>query len=65
MKIAQNGEGDTAVKTQVVKSYIELVLIASLKSMKIAGRDSEVQTEAECKACHCSIQKTGRWLDHL
>lgn len=37
MKIAQNGERDTAVKTQVVKRYIELVLIvtdASLESMK-------------------------------
>jgi len=47
VKIAQNGEGDTAVKTQVVKRYIELVLVASLKSMKFAGRDSEVQMEAE------------------
>jgi len=37
VRIAQNGERDTAVKTQVVKIYIELVLIvtdASLESMK-------------------------------
>lgn len=37
MKIARNGERDTAVMTQEVKRYIELVLIvtdASLESMK-------------------------------
>ena len=37
MKIAQNGERDTAVKMQVSKTYIELVLIvtdASLEFMK-------------------------------
>lgn len=37
MKIAQDGERDTAVKMQVIKTYIELVLIvtdAGLQSMK-------------------------------
>lgn len=37
MKIAQNGERDTAVETQVVKRFIQLVLIVtdtSLESMR-------------------------------
>ena len=59
MKIAQNGERKTAVKTQVGKRCIELALIVTdLESMELnvehhAGRDSEVQVEAECKACDC------------
>jgi hypothetical protein len=45
VRIAQNGERDTAVKMQVAKTYIELETDAGLESMKVAhhtGRDSEV-----------------------